>query len=267
MSDDVYQYNEARWEALVAKDALFTRPMLDLDVAKAQDYLGLNRLGIPKDLAGRRVLCLAGGGGQQSAAFALLGADVTVLDISSGQLARDRVAAEHYGVDIHTVQGDMRDLSALYGSSFDLVWHPYSLTFVPDSRVVFSEVAKVIDRGGHYYLMCANPCFSGLTQHAWNGEGYVLRERYADETVTTYPDQDWVYEQNEHGQPIRQPMEYRQTLGRIVNSLIGEGFTLTFLSEVRSDGEADSDTPAQQPGSWKHFTSVAPPWLEFVWQF
>lgn len=264
MSDDVYRYNEARWEALVAKDALFTRPMLDLDVAKAREYLGLTRLGIPGDLSGRKVLCLAGGGGQQSAAFALLGAEVTVLDISSSQLSRDRVAAEHYGVEIRTVQGDMRDLSVLHGSSFDLVWHPYSLTFVPDSRVVFREVAKVVGRGGHYYLMCANPSFSGLTHHAWNGEGYVLRQPYADEAVVSYPDQDWVYERAAHGQPIREPVEYRQTLGRIVNSLIGEGFTLTFLSETGNG--ADSDVADLRPGSWAHFTSVAPPWLEFVWR-
>ena len=264
MNDGVYRYNEARWEALVATDALFTRPMLDLDAAKARKYLGLERLGLPTGLAGRKVLCLAGGGGQQSAAFALLGAEVTVLDISSGQLSRDRAAAAHYGVDVHTVQGDMRDLSPLYGSAFDLVWHPYSLTFVPDSRVVFGEVAKVVGDGGHYYLMCANPCFSGLTQHAWNGEGYLLRQIYADEAVTSYPDQDWVYDRTAHERPVRPPVEYRQTLGRIVNSLIGEGFTLAFLSEVRDEKAADA--PAPQPGSWEHFTSVAPPWLEFVWR-
>jgi SAM-dependent methyltransferase len=264
VNDDVYRYNEARWEALVATNALFTRPNLDLDVTKAQEYLDLKRLGLPSDLTGREVLCLAGGGGQQSAAFALLGANVTVLDISAGQLSRDLAAAEHYDVDIQTVQGDMRDLSALNGSSFDLVWHPYSLTFVPDSRLVFSEVAKVIDSGGHYYLMCANPCFSGLTHHAWNGEGYLLRQPYTDEAVTSYPDQDWVYDQSADAELIRQPVEYRQTLSRIVNGLIGEGFTLKFLSEVRS--VEDPDAPAPQPGSWEHFTSVAPPWLEFVWQ-
>ncbi|MFF0776731.1 hypothetical protein ACFYUK_48180 [Nonomuraea wenchangensis] len=73
MQDEVYRYNEERWEALVAVEALFTRPMLDLDVEKARAYLGLEKLGIPGDLAGRKVLCLAGGGGQQSAAFAQAG--------------------------------------------------------------------------------------------------------------------------------------------------------------------------------------------------
>ncbi|QFY12400.1 methyltransferase domain-containing protein [Nonomuraea phyllanthi] len=261
MQDEVYRYNVERWEALVAADALFTRPMLDLDTGKAQAYLGLTRLGIPDDLAGRKVLCLAGGGGQQSAAFALLGADVTVFDISPGQLERDRLAAEHYGVGIRTIQGDMRDLSALDDSSFDLVWHPYSLTFVPDSRIVFREVARVVRTGGHYYLMCANPFFSGLTHDSYNGEGYTLRQPYTDGDATSYPDQDWVYGREPDGRQISEPREYRQTLGRIVNSLIGEGFTLTHLSEVRSDH------PDAEPGSWAHFATVAPPWLEFVWKY
>src|SRR5690606_8943267 len=99
VSDEIHRYNKDRWEALVEKDALFTRPMLDLDAAKAEEYLGLERLGLPRDLKGRKVLCLAGGGGQQSAAFALLGSRVTVLDLSAGQLSRDRAAADHYGVE------------------------------------------------------------------------------------------------------------------------------------------------------------------------
>ncbi|MBO3750257.1 class I SAM-dependent methyltransferase [Streptosporangiaceae bacterium NEAU-GS5] len=258
MHDDIYRYNEERWNALVEADALFTRPMLDLDAEKAQAYLDLERLGLPGDLAGRKVLCLAGGGGQQSAAFALLGADVTVFDLSTGQLGRDRRAAEHYGVDIRTVQGDMRDLSALDASAFDLVWHPYSLTFVPDARVVFHEVARVVKPGGHYYLMCANPFFSGLTHHSWNGEGYTLKQPYTDGGATGYPDQDWVYDQKPSGRVIPEPREYRQTLRRIVTGLTQEGFILTLLSEVGSD-RLDSE-----PGSWEHFTVVAPPWLEFV---
>ncbi|GAA2215284.1 class I SAM-dependent methyltransferase [Nonomuraea monospora] len=262
VQDEIYRYNAERWEALVEADALFTRPMLDLDEEKARAYLGLERLGVPGDVAGRKVLCLASGGGQQSAAFALLGADVTVFDISSGQLERDRSAADHYGVALRTVQGDMRDLSPLGDTAFDLVWHPYSLTFVPDSRVVFHEVAQVIANGGHYYLMCANPFFSGLTHHSWNGEGYTLTQPYTDEAATSYPDQDWVYTRAPSGPPgIREPREYRQTLSRIVNTLIGEGFTLTHLSEVRGD------YPGAEPGSWAHFTGVAPPWLEFVWQY
>ncbi|MFC5652307.1 class I SAM-dependent methyltransferase [Paenibacillus solisilvae] len=261
MKDDVYRYNHARWEALAKANALFTRPKLDLDKEAAREYLGLERLGVTGDLTGKHVLCLASGGGQQSAAFALLGAVVSVFDISPSQLERDQAVAGHYGVAIRVFQGDMRDLSCFESGSFDIIWHPYSLTFVPDSRVVFHEVSRILKVGGLYHLMCANPFFSGLTHSDWNGEGYTLKFPYEDEGVTSYPDQEWVYDQSESGDKIQQPIEYRQTLSRIMNGLIKEGFLLAYFSEIKSKDEE------LLPGSWSHFTDVAPPWMEFIWYY
>ncbi|UVI28499.1 class I SAM-dependent methyltransferase [Paenibacillus spongiae] len=260
MKDEVYRYNHARWEALAQANALFTRPKLDLDKETARAYLNLDRFGITSDLTGQHVLCLASGGGQQSAAFALLGAIVTVYDISPSQLERDQAAADHYGTAIRIVQGDMRDLSCFGDDSFDIVWHPYSLTFVPDSRVVFHEVSRIMKEGGLYHLMCANPFFSGLTHADWNGEGYTLKQPYVDEATTSYPDQEWVYDRSQSDE-IQAPREYRQTLSRIMNGLIQEGFLLAYFSEVKSND------PAPVPGSWGHFADIAPPWLEFIWTY
>ena len=107
--DEIAEYNQARWKELVNANALFTRPKLNLDETAARRIVDFDgRLG---DVAGKDVLCLACGGGQQSAAFALLGARVTVFDLSEEQLERDREAARHYGFDIKIIQGDMRDLS------------------------------------------------------------------------------------------------------------------------------------------------------------
>ncbi|MBM7568918.1 class I SAM-dependent methyltransferase [Paenibacillus sacheonensis] len=259
MKDDVYLYNHARWEALAQANALFTRPRLDLDRESARDYLALDRLGIAGELTGKKVLCLASGGGQQSAAFGLLGAVVTVFDISASQLERDRAAAEHYGYEASLVQGDMRDLSCFDNDSFDIVWHPYSLTFVPDARDVFREVSRIVKTGGIYHLMCANPFFAGLTHQAWNGEGYLLNLPYEDGTITSYPDQEWVYDQSRA--KIQEPVEYRQTLSRIMNGLIREGFILTYIDEIKGND------PEALPGSWGHFTDVAPPWLEYTWLY
>ncbi len=79
---------------------------------------------IPKDWLGPLeevdLLCLAGGGGQQGPILAGLGANVTVYDFSSNQLGLDRLAAEKYGLEIKTVQGDMRDLSCFPDKSFDI---------------------------------------------------------------------------------------------------------------------------------------------------
>lgn len=261
MKDEVYLYNHERWEALANANAVYTRPNLDLDPVKARDYLELDRIGITEDLTGKRVLCLASGGGQQSIAFALLGADVSVLDISHSQLERDNAASRHYGVEISLFQGDMRDLSCFDEDFFDIIWHPYSLTFVPDSRVVFHEVSRILNTGGLYYLMCANPFFAGLTNKDWNGEGYTLKHIYEDETMITYSDQEWVYDQSQQQSKIQGPREYTQTLSRIMNGLIKEGFLLSFFSEVKSS------YPEALPGSWNHFTDVAPPWLEFTWYY
>src|SRR5689334_19273640 len=96
--DDVARYNIERWNALAGANALFTRPALDLDSASARRMLDPEgRLG---EIAGSDVLCLAGGGGQQSAAFALLGANVTVVDLAEAQVQRDRDVAKHLNFNI-----------------------------------------------------------------------------------------------------------------------------------------------------------------------
>ena len=77
--DEIAEYNQARWKALVEADALFTRSKLNLDADSARRMIDSG--GDLGDVAVKKVLCLAGGG-QQSAAFALLGANVTGFDLS-----------------------------------------------------------------------------------------------------------------------------------------------------------------------------------------
>lgn len=256
--DEVARYNMARWQALAAADALFTRPALNLDRASAQAKVDPERL--LGEIAGKDVLCLAGGGGQQSVAFALLGARVTVVDLAEAQLARDREAAEHYGFTIATVQADMRDLAPLDADRFDIVHHPYALNFVPEVGAVFREVARVLRPGGRYYLQSANPFFSGIGTRDWNGAGYTLRHPYVAGAETTYADESWVYDRDKQaGEPIPGPREYRHTLSTLLNGLIEQDFALLHFSE-RKDQHPD---PHAAPGTWPHLTAIAPPWLAF----
>jgi SAM-dependent methyltransferase len=256
-TDPVAQYNAARWATLVRAKAVFTQPYLDLDEAAARDLVDPDgRFG---DLRGQRVLCLAGGGGQQSAAFALLGAQVTVVDLAAEQLAQDQAAAAHYGFSVTTLQGDMRDLSPLHGAGFDLVYHPYSINFVPDARAVFRQVAQVLRPGGHYYFNCANPCFAGLMISEWDGHGYPLRRPYVDGAEIRYADESWIFRGEQPAEAIGGPVEYRHTLSTLVNGLIEAGFTLTRLQEEFL-GTPDFNA---EPGTSEHFTSIAPPWLRF----
>jgi ubiquinone/menaquinone biosynthesis C-methylase UbiE len=138
MDDDFLHENRERWNALVQAGVVWSLPRLDLDEASARAFVDPH--GYLGDLHGKDVLCLASGGGQQSAAFALLGANVTVLDLSDQQLENDRRAAQHYNLPMRLEQGDMRDLSRFSDRSFDVVYHVFSINFVPSVEPVYNEV-------------------------------------------------------------------------------------------------------------------------------
>ncbi|MBR2054958.1 MAG: class I SAM-dependent methyltransferase, partial [Clostridia bacterium] len=80
----------------------------------------------PEELKGKKLLCLAGGGGQQGPILAAAGADVTVFDNSLKQLEKDAFVARRDGLNIQTVQGNMQDLSVFPDESFDCIVHPWS---------------------------------------------------------------------------------------------------------------------------------------------
>jgi 2-polyprenyl-3-methyl-5-hydroxy-6-metoxy-1,4-benzoquinol methylase len=248
-----------RWRKLAEANALFTRPWLDLTPASARERVDPE--GLLGVLAGKDVLCLASGGGQQSAAFALLGANVTVSDLSEAQLERDRLAAAHYGLSIATICCDMRDLSLLRSAAYDIVYQPHSLGFVPDARVVFAQVARVLRPGGIYFFAIANPFYAGLSESDWNGEGYVLKLPYVDGAKIVTQDWDWVYPDTmvleARAEPCR---EYRQTLSKLLNGLIELGFSLLHISDTM---DLSADLSAE-PGTWDHRNAIAPAWLA-IW--
>ncbi len=253
--DDVARYNRDRWDSLVEANALFTRPYLDLDSQSARARLDPE--GLLGDVSGKRVLCLASGGGQQSIAFAALGADVTVFDLSGRQLERDREAALAAGHSLRIEQGDMRDLSRFSRGAFDVVWQPYSLNFVPDAAVVFREVAGILRPAGLYQVTCANPFTIGLRTRDWNGTSYPLFRPYLNGVEITESDEPWVYPPTGKPGPIQPPQEYRHTLSAVINNLASVGFALFHVAE-HSHGDVDAP-----PGSWEHLTTYAPPWFSF----
>ena len=256
--DDIARYNQERWQQLNQVNALFTRPKTDLTPETARELIDPeNRFG---DLVGKSVLCLAGGGGKQSVAFALLGADVTVFDLSEAQLDKDRAMAEHYGLQLTVQQGDMRDLSAFAENTFDLIDHPYSINFVPDVSVVFEQVARVIKPKGDYRLMCANPISVGVSQSDWDGTAYPIRHPYHQSEPFHIADPDWVAD----GHDLLPPKEFRHTLSHLVGGLSGKGFVIKQLDEVM----AILASTEAKPGSWDHFTAFIPPYLTFhtIWQ-
>jgi ubiquinone/menaquinone biosynthesis C-methylase UbiE len=247
--DETGHYVQRRWKALGKVGALFTRPWLDLDAAAARQRLDPD--GVLGEIRSKEVLCVAGGGGQQSVAFGVLGAAVAVLDFDAGQLERDRDAATHHGLSVRTELGDMRDLSRFPDRSFDIVWHPYSVNFVEEFGLVVNEAARVLRPDGLYMLMMANPFASGIGTKDWNGAGFVLQRPYVDGAKYEFEDEAWVGASS-HVPP---PREYRHTLGKAIESLSRAGLCLFRVDDVVASRRK------HVAGSWEHLQSIIPPWL------
>ena len=161
---DVFKHNRMSWDRQARQQCAWSQPVGPEEVAAARKgnwhvRLTPNRLpaGWLDHVEGLRILCLASGGGQQAPILAAAGALVTVFDASDMQLQQDRLVARRDGLDLHTEQGDMRDLSRFDDASFDLVFHPISNLYVPDIGPVWRECFRVLRSGGTLLSSFYNP--------------------------------------------------------------------------------------------------------------
>lgn len=99
-------------------------------------------------LAGKTLLGLASGGGQQMPIFTALGAACTVLDYAEAQCASERLVAQREGYQIQIVQGDMTQPLPFADGSFDVIFHPVSNCYVEKVEPIFQECFRVLKPGG-----------------------------------------------------------------------------------------------------------------------
>ncbi|MFX1511679.1 MAG: class I SAM-dependent methyltransferase [Promethearchaeota archaeon] len=249
--NDIIVTNKQHWEKMVNEGCSFTRPWLNLDTNLINQYVKGQLDPVPEellvmyptsvlsDIKGKDVLCLAAGGGQQSVVFSLLGAHVIVVDLAEGQLKADQKAAAHYGYEIDTIQGDMRDLSRLGNNNFDLVYGT-GMSYVPDVKQVYSEVARVLRTGGKYRVDFTNPATEFVDCDDWDGKGYRITKPYT-ERIRRLKDG---------------PIEFRHTLSIIFNELLATGLSIKHVQEAPTYIQHVQASP----GSWEH-------WLTYVTKF
>ncbi len=169
-------HNRRAWDDMVRSRDRFARPAKDEDFADPLKTVdGPGWLG--GDIRGKRLLCLAAGGGRQSALYAAAGAAVTVVDISLGMLQLDREVATQRKLDVRTVQTSMDDLSMFAEGEFDIVIQPVSTCYVPKIGPVYRETARVTRIGGLYVSQHKQPV-SLQADVKPSARGYELTETY-----------------------------------------------------------------------------------------
>ena len=176
MSNAANEQNARAWDALARRQAALAVPASDAEFADPLRTVDpLRWLG--NSISGQKVLCLAAGGGRQSALYAAAGAEVTVVDISGEMLALDRQVAAERGLAVRAVQASMDALPMLAEGEFDIVIHPVSTCYVANVGPVFAEVVRVTRHGGLYVSQHKSPT-SLQADIRPEGGSYRLQEPY-----------------------------------------------------------------------------------------
>jgi SAM-dependent methyltransferase len=245
IGNQVQSHNRRAWDERVRQCLPHTEPASDKDfqnpmaVIDECGWLGGN-------VTGKRVLCLAAGGGRHSVLFAAAGAEVTVVDVSPEMLALDRKVAAGRRLKINVVEASMDDLSMLPAAHFEIVIQPVSTCYVPDVLAVYREVARVTVAGAPYISQHKQPA-SLQAEVLPSAKGYLLNEAYYRNGPLPSVDGSLHRESG--------TLEFLHCWEELLGGLCRSGFVIEDLLEPRHAN------PAAAPGTFPHRSFYVPPYV------
>ncbi len=181
------------------------------------------------NLAGKRVLELGCGGGQNVVAMAKQGAHAIGLDFSAEQLAAARRLADREEVRVEFHKGDLAELVFLRAESIDLAFSAYALGLVPDLNRVFRQVHRVLKQGAPLVFSMPHPV-AHLIDDDDPEQPLLIRRSYFDRTSVNY---DW------EGLPLS---AHHHTVSDIFTGLSRANFSVDIVLEPEptADGHRSS---------------------------
>lgn len=271
--DEVVRTNQQVYDSMAAAGDPLCRPAKEEELA---DPLGtVDAAGwLGPSIAGRRVLCLAAGGGRQSSLYCAAGAEVTVVDLSGAMLELDRRVAAERGLQLRLLQASMDNLSMLREGEFDIVIHPVSTCYVPEIGRVYREVARVLRSGGLYISQHKQPSSLQTSVEPLPQGGYHLGHRYYRNSAVPPPNAG-----SRIGRRLRESgaIEFLHRWEQLIGGMCRSGFVIEDLVEpvhtrddappgsfadrasyvapyvrikARRVGPATVASPPEQPGLW-----------------
>jgi SAM-dependent methyltransferase len=229
------EHNRSVWNHGTMSESVWATPVDEATIARARagtwEVLLTPKTPVPKawlgSLAGKDVLCLASGGGQQAPVLAAAGARVVSFDLSDEQLRKDQRVAERDQLSIRCIRGDMSDLSCFDDASFDLIFHPASNAFVAALAPVWRECHRVVRMGGALLSGFMNPSVF-LFDHDEADVTHRLVVKYS----LPYSDQTSLGPaQLQAKLDMQEPLEFSHSLTAQIGGQIEAGFVIAGLYE------------------------------------
>jgi SAM-dependent methyltransferase len=203
------------------------------------------------DLAGKRLVHLQCNSGGDSLSLALLGAEVTGVDISDEAIRYARRLSSKCGIPASFVRADVYDwleTAAREGRRFDVVFSSYGVVcWLPDLEAWACGIAAVLETRGRFVLVDFHPV-ADVFDERWNpahaypsgGESRLLREGvgdYVGESEGGLTPAGFV--EGERGFENPQGCQlFRWGLGEVVTALAAAGLRIIALEEYPySNGE------------------------------
>ena len=167
---------------------------------------------------------------------AAAGATVTVYDNSPAQLKQDDLVAERDGLQLKTVQGDMRDLSMFDDESFDMVFHPVSNCYVPEVQPIWEESYRVLRPGGVLLAGFVQPLQYIFDFEKWEKGELVVTKKLPYNDILDSSDEDLAnYIQDQT------PFEFSHYLEELIGGQMQAGFVLTGYYDDRDKNDILSE--------------------------
>ncbi|GKV54691.1 methyltransferase [Sporosarcina sp. NCCP-2222] len=221
-------WNQYAYEAWVRRHGSPSDYAKELQAAPADKVMYyLKEMG---EVNGKRILNPLGSKGNKAVCFALLGAEVTVVDLSEGNRQYAMELAEAAGVPLTYIVGDLLDTPLHDAGKFDFVLLEMGvLHYFAELPTLFKKIASLLATDGIFLIREYHPYVAKVMCNK-DGEA-VFEGNYFDES---YTEEDVAYA-SLLPESIRPQLEKnlirRWTIAEVINSLIVSGFHIVKMKE------------------------------------
>ena len=168
--------------------------------------------------------------GTDTLSWALLGAQVTGIDISPKSLHYARILAERMGIKAEFIETDILEVIHKVDHQFDIVFCSTGvLCWIPDMHLFAQTVRHLLKDGGFFYILDGHPFRNVMTNEEGEEQtrqivgNYFRKKVWRYEGLGDYTDPDFLAPSPSY--------EWDWTLGEVVTSLCKAGLRLDFLHE------------------------------------